>query len=279
MPTLFRYGALTLLVMALAAGLAVVGLYVLAGMRLDERVAAPAESVSVPSDFSALQRGQHLASAVARCVQCHGPNLAGSVLSDSARVGRIVAPNLTRGSGGIGAARSDADLGRAIRHGLDPQGRPLLSMPSDDYSGMGDADLGAIVAYIRSVPPVESRLPPSDIRPVGRILFALGRLPLLPSSNIDQFATRPPAPQPGVTPAYGAYLSRIAGCASCHGPGFSTSFAEADFLRVMRTGTLPDGSIVATAMPWQYFAQMTDDELRAIWTFLTASTQGRSPTG
>src|SRR5438477_1221423 len=129
MPTLFRYGALIVLVTAVAAGLAVVGLYVVGGARLNEHVTAPAESLSVPSDFSVVQRGQHLASAVARCVQCHGPNLAGSILSDSARVGRIVAPNLTRGSGGIGAARSDADLGRAIRHGLDPQGRRLLSMP------------------------------------------------------------------------------------------------------------------------------------------------------
>ena len=72
----------------------------------------PVESIVVPTDITSIQRGQHLASAVAACVDCHGPNLAGKVFIDDPALGRIVAPNLTRGRGGIGASFSNADLAR-----------------------------------------------------------------------------------------------------------------------------------------------------------------------
>jgi len=39
----------------------------------------------------------------------------------------------------------------------------------------------------------------------------------------------------------------------------------------MRTGRRPDGRTLDAAMPWQYYAQMTDLELRAIWRFLQNS--------
>ena len=62
----------------------------------------PAEPLAIPTDITAIQRGQHLASAVAACVECHGPNLAGKVYIDDPALGRIVPPNLTRGRGGVG---------------------------------------------------------------------------------------------------------------------------------------------------------------------------------
>jgi hypothetical protein len=52
---------------------------------------------------------------------------------DDLSIGRIVAPNLTRGRGGVGNTLSPSDFARAIRYGVDPMGRPLLAMPSDDY--------------------------------------------------------------------------------------------------------------------------------------------------
>ena len=36
------------------------------------------------------------------------------------------------------------------------------------------------------------------------------------------------------------------------------------------TGTRPDGRILNTFMPWPYYAQMTDDELKGIWQYLQA---------
>jgi cytochrome c553 len=277
-------------VLVIAAGTA--SIYFISENRLNQRIDVPAESIAVPTDITSIQRGQHLASAVAACVDCHGPSLAGKVFIDDPALGRIVAPNLTRGRGGVGGTFSNADFVRAIRHGVDPSGRRLLIMPSDDYNHFSDADLGAIVGYIRSMPAIDASLPRTEIRPLGRILLATGQLGLQPATAIDHFAQRPRSPDPGVSSEYGAYLALNAGCPSCHGPGLSGgkmaqapptsvpasnltpaalgAWAEADFLRVMRTGTRPDGRRLDAFMPWPYFAQMTDDELRALWRFLQA---------
>src|SRR5206468_45358 len=128
--------------------------------------------------------------------------------------------NLTRGKGGIGATFSNADLARAIRYGVDPSGRQLLLMPSNDYYYIGDADLGAIVAYVRSIPAIDTSLPVSQIRTVGRVLFAVGQLQLQPAASIDRGAPRPPPPRSGVTAEYGVYLADVAGCPTCHGAGY-----------------------------------------------------------
>jgi mono/diheme cytochrome c family protein len=292
MPTLFKVCGLIVAGLALAFAAASGAVYFISENRLTEKVDTPAESIAVPTDITSVQRGQHLASAVAVCVDCHGPNLAGKVFVDDRALGRIVAPNLTRGRGGVGTTSSNADLVRAIRYGIDPRGRRLLIMPSDDYNHFSDADLGAIIAYVRSLPAIDTALPANEIRPLGRVLFAVGQLPLQPSVNIDPSLPRPVSPRTGVTPEYGAYLALNAGCPGCHGPGLGGgrmpqappgtvpaanltptglgAWAESDFLRVMRTGIRPDGRRLDPFMPWPYYAQMTDDELRAIWRFLQA---------
>jgi mono/diheme cytochrome c family protein len=275
-------------VLVIAAGSA--SIFYISDNRLTQKIDVPVELIVVPTDITSVQRGQHLASAVAACVDCHGPNMAGKVFIDDPGLGRIVPPNLTRGRGGLGGTFTNADFVRAIRHGVDPSGRQLLIMPSDDYNHFSDADLGAIIAYIRSMPSIDTTLPSSEIRALGRILFATGQLTLQPAANIDHFAPRTPLPPSGVTSEYGAYLALNAGCPSCHGPGLSGgkipqappntvpaanitpaglgAWSEADFFKVMRTGTRPDGRRLDPFMPWPYFAQMTDDELRAIWRFL-----------
>jgi cytochrome c553 len=289
---LLRVLGLVLVGAVLVIGLAAGALFFVGNNRLNQKVAVPDDSIAIPTDITAIQRGQHLASAVAACAECHGANLAGKVFVDDPRLARVVAPNLTRGRGGVGATFTDIDVARAIRHGLDPSGRQLLIMPSDDYSNFSDADLGAIVAYVRSLPAINTSLPASDIRTLGLILFALGQLPLQPAANIDLAAPRPTPPGASVSADYGRYLAAAAGCPRCHGPGLSGgampqaplnagpaanitpaglgSWTEADFIKAMRTGIRPDGRPVGTAMPWPYYAQLTDNELRAIWRFLQA---------
>src|SRR6266849_121534 len=274
----------------LVIGLAWAAVVTVSDSRLNARVDVPRERIDVPTDITSIQRGQHLASAVAACVDCHGPNLAGKIFVDDPALGRIVSPNLTRGQGGIGSTFADADFVRAIRHGVDPGGRVLLLMPSDNYNTFSDADLGAIIGYVRSLPAIETALPSNEIRALGRILVAIGQLSLQPASNLDQFTPRPTPPRSGVTPEYGKYLADAAGCASCHGPGYGGgkipqappnavpaanitmaglgAWSDADFIKAMRTGMRPDGRVLNTSMPWPYYAQMTDDELRAIWRFL-----------
>src|ERR1700704_706465 len=78
--------------------------------RLNQVVDVPREAIAIPSDITSIQRGQHLASAVAACVDCHGPNLAGKVFIDDPSLARIVAPNLTGGRGGVGGTFSNADF-------------------------------------------------------------------------------------------------------------------------------------------------------------------------
>jgi cytochrome c553 len=243
--------------------LCAVAIYLVSESRLNQTIHAPVESIVVPTDISSIQRGQHLAGAIALCADCHGANMAGRVVIDDASA-RIIAPNLTRGRAGI----SDADIARAIRYGVSPNGRRLVLMPFENYNRFGDDDLGALVAYIRSLPAIQNTLPTSEVRPIGRALLATGRLQLLPAVVVDPTVPRPAAPEPGLTPAYGEYLAAIAGCARCHTLGAPGDWSDADFLRAMRTGRRPDGRMFEASMPWQYFAQMTDLELRAIWRFL-----------
>lgn len=267
------------LLIALVGGLA----YLVArasDSRLSQTVNAPLESITVPSDITSVQYGQHLAGAIALCTSCHGSAMAGHVIRDDTAA-RIAAPNLTRGTGGIGSTRSDMELARAIREGVSPGGRLLLMMPTENYSRLSDADLGALVAFIRSLPGVDSALPPNEIRAVGRLQFALGRLTLVTAPSVDASVPRAAAPTPGLTAEYGEYLTAVAGCSGCHGAALtggsrgpditSSAFAnwsDADFLRAMRTGRRPDGRALAQSMPWQYYAQMSELELRAIWSYL-----------
>lgn len=68
----------------------------------------------------------------------------------------LPAPNLTAGKGGIGATYTDADWERAIRHGIGGDNRVLAIMPSNYFSHYSDADLAAVIAYLKTFPPVDS---------------------------------------------------------------------------------------------------------------------------
>jgi cytochrome c553 len=265
--------------------LTAIAVWTISDVMLNQRVVVPQQaSIPIPTDLASIRHGQHLASAIALCVQCHEPNMAGRVLEDDSSA-RISAPDITRG----GRRMSDAERIRAIRQGVDPAGRKLLLMPSNYYNQLSDGDVAAIVAYLSSLPPLTNVLPPDEIRPLGRLRFLAGRLDLLPSASIDRAAARPKAPDPAASPAYGQYLAGVAGCARCHGPAMSggtvpntgvkapdiTStglehWSETDFLNAIRTGKRPDGSQLDAAMPWQYYAQMSELELQALWQFLSA---------
>jgi cytochrome c553 len=288
MPGLLQRSAAVVLGIAVLLVLAVAGSYALTQFRVSTRVSVPTDRVAIPTDIASLKRGQHIAGAIAVCTQCHGPTLGGAVIQDD-RSARVVAPNLTRG--GVGATYTDADFVRAIRYGVDPSGRQLWLMPSDDYHHLSDDDLGALIAFLKSLPPTTADLASNELHPYGRLRFAAGRLDLLPAESIDRSAPRPPGVAVDLSPAYGAYLVTIAGCARCHGESLSGgvvpgapsgsrpaanltptglgSWSEADFVRTMRTGQRPDGSAIDTSMPWPYFAQMSDLELRAIWAYLS----------
>src|SRR5690606_36563963 len=152
-----------------------------------------------------------------------------------------------------------------------------------------DADLAALVGYLRQLPPVDRKVPPSVIRMLGRALYITDRLPLLSVERIDHGAAAVAA-QPGATVEYGAYLADIGGCRGCHGPELSGgpipgmppgtppaanltptgvgSYDEADFFRALREGTRPDGTKLSDVMPVHFTKQMTDEETLALYHFL-----------
>ena len=273
-------GLVTLIVLLVGS------VYFLTSRHMSKDYPTAVRPVPVPSDSASVERGRHIAVAVSSCMNCHGDNLAGKVIEDNPAFGRLVSANLTRGRGGVAGGYTDEDWVRAIRHGVGTDGKPLIFMPSEQFISMSDRDLGALIAYLGTVKPVDAVMPPSKVGPVARALSLFAGFPLVPARLIPEGARPHRDIAPAVTPAYGSYLAGIGGCRGCHGDALTggtpmgetkTSnltrgglgqWTEADFFKAMRTGTRPDGRVLSAQMPWPYFRRMTDDELRAIWSYL-----------
>lgn len=277
--------------------LTLVVLYVIGSTRLNKKHDIQVETITIPTGEAATVRGQHLSEAVTFCQACHGDTLAGDVLEEEPMIATFYAPNLTSSQGGVGATYSDADYVRAIRYGVNREGRGLLIMHSDVFHNLSEQDLGAVIAYVKSVPPMDNEIPEPKIEPLGRILVALGvfdseALPLIPAEVIDHSAPFVEMPAQGATVEYGRYLTSITLCSMCHGSdlkggpplepesppspnitvfGAPDGWSEEQFVSTIRTGITPNGkSLKAEFMPWDLYANMTDEELGAIWRYLAS---------
>lgn len=120
--------------------LASAGVYAVSGWRMSRRYEFEVEPVAPARDSGAIGRGRHFAEAVAKCLECHGRDLGGKVVVDAPPMGRLVASNLTAGRGGIGAAYTDADYVRSVRHGPDLTGGggPPPGAPNITPAGIGE---------------------------------------------------------------------------------------------------------------------------------------------
>jgi mono/diheme cytochrome c family protein len=268
--------------------LAAVVLVIIGGAKANKTYDIPVESVAIPTGSEAIQRGEHIATV--SCKRCHLDSLAGEVYFAAPGMLTIPTPNLTSGKGGVGGVYTAEDFVRAIRHGVARDQRGLMIMPANSFYYMSDEDLGALIAYLRSVPPVDNQLAERKIEPLGLILFGAGMIPAPVASTIDHTGPRPVAPQPGVTAEYGQYLAHRSFCTECHGPtlngapfgppgqevatpnltrgGELIGWSEADFINTLRTGVTPGGHKLSDDMPWKYLGKMTDDELKALWMYL-----------
>jgi mono/diheme cytochrome c family protein len=234
-------------------------------------VAVPA--VTVPTDSLAPARGERVAR-VRGCFGCHGPALAGEVLYDEPRVARLVAPNLTR----LVPSASDGQLARAIRLGVRVDGRSVFAMPSPMFYHLSQADLGDLLAYLRTAPPVDDTLPPSEVRFLGRLGLVLGQYwPLI--IEIDTTV-----PYPTLTPtepeALGRYLA-LTSCTECHGADLEGSgstpsleivrgYSAEDFAKLMRTGVPLGGRTLdlMAEVALGRFVHLTDEEVAALYAYL-----------
>jgi cytochrome c553 len=264
-----------------------VAVYATSNAKLHKTFTVAVQSIAIPTGAAAVERGRHLALSRG-CVDCHGADFAGNKVIDDAPMGRVYGANLTSGAGGLSGYR-DEDWVRAIRHGVARDGHGIFIMPSDEYSQLSDADVGALVAFMKTLPPVNRERAPLALGPVSRALLATGKMKLA-AEVIDHAKLKPPAITPGVTVEYGRYLA--VACITCHGTNYSggkiavgppdwpparnltphpsgnlAAWQEADFVRAIREGKRPDGSAINPVMP-RSFAAMNDEELGALWVFL-----------
>lgn len=268
---------------------AAAGVFIVSGSRLNKTYDAVVQPIAIPTDADSIAEGGRLIT-IRGCNGCHTPDLGGQVMIDDPALGTFSSTNLTSGAGSATAQFTIEDWDRAIRHGVKPDGKGVMLMPSNEFSVLSDEQLGQMIAYLQTVPPVDREHPKPKVGPLGRVLFMAGQLPLQPAAGIDQTATHPISIPPTASVDYGAYLATT--CKGCHypnmagGPSQEPGGAPAanltpagplanwtldDFKTVLRSGVMPDGvEINPEAMPWPAFQHMTDVEIEAVWLYLNS---------
>ncbi len=205
-------------------------------------------------------------------------------MSDDLMFGRLSAPNLTSGRGGIASRYDDQDFARVFLHGVRKDGHSVVFMPSHEIK-LTARDAAAIIAFIRSLPPVDATVPEIRIGPIASALTATGKLPLLPAELIDHehaaFAAEPTATD---AVSKGLHVVQTAGCIGCHTPTFEGgagpppgggnitpvgigTWTEKDFVTALRTHKRPDGTKMADTMPLG-LGGMSDEDLSNVFAFL-----------
>ena len=265
-------------------------LFFIGNARLNKSYDFPPSDITLPTDEASLEFGKHRAEVL--CAGCHGPDLSGIENWFSAGpLGTIDSANLTSGEGGFGReATSVEDYVRAIRHGIDPEGKPIFMPAVVSTAYLSDEDLAAIIAYVKSVPPVDHVTHGQNFTPLAKIMLAAGMLDKLPVETVSH-ATRVSAPPQGVNKEYGEYMVNTNDCRICHGPklnggpfpdptitkispnltpgGELAAWTEEQFIMALRTGVTPSGhNLDNQFMPWKGYSKFYDDELMAMWLYL-----------
>lgn len=275
-----------------------------------------AKEVTVDRTPERIARGAYLALNVAACVDCHsdrdfsrfsGPVMSGTEGKGNAPFGRelgipgtVFARNITPAAVG---EWSDGELIRAITEGVNAGGEALFPvMPYQAFAKMCRSDVEAIVAYLRTLEPVENQVPKRKLDFPLNVLVRTIPTPV-------QLTEECPTVEDG--PRYGQYLLETAGCHDCHSmrdkdglvpglelaggvrldiPPLGIAVATANITPDVETGigswskarfigrfkafadadSLPklDRGDQQTLMPWTTYAGMTEEDLGAIYDYL-----------
>jgi cytochrome c553 len=275
-----RFLALSVVVL-LVLGSAFV--YILSERILRRAYTEPRVEIAVPVDSTSTSEGHRLA-LIHGCASCHGADVNGSVFVDDPLLARLVAPSLTA------AVRryANADLVRIIRRGVRPDGSSVIGMPSEMFSGLTDADLGKILAYLNWAPSRPGMGPERRLGPVARIAFVAGKL--RPAAELARRAGQLSGswPRDADSTAPGAYLARTS-CTECHGLDLrggdqapdlriAAGYSFEAFTELMRQGKALGnrGLPLMTEVARSRFRHFTDQELRNLYTYLVA--RAASPT-
>jgi Cytochrome c len=241
------------------------------------------------TDPSALERGRHLSASIAPCTfsDCHGSDLGGGKTIAIGPIGTFSAPNIS--AAGLGAAYSDGELFNIVRHGVKRDGRSLRFMPSHEFNWLPDADIAAVVSYLRTLPPVQKPSGPMEIRLLGKILDRFEAIPIDIARRIDHDHIEiGPPPEPTAT--YGKFLGKL--CTGCHGSNLSggpipgappdmavplnltpdatglKDYSYEDFERTFTTGIRKNGKKLDAMMAAAAYANWNETEKKALWAFL-----------
>ena len=267
------------------------GLYFASSSQLAQTHELDVAGIDIPEgDDDAIKRGEYLVNHVMSCSHsdCHQTDMGGGATMDQFPVGLVYAPNLTSGQGSVVNGYTSEDWVRTLRHGLKPDGTRALIMPSEDYWSFPDSDIGAVIAYIKSLPPVDRESKEHSLGPIGMVIAATK--PVYAWDKIDHTAKRPKAER-GPTEEWGEVL--VGACTGCHGhtlsggliPGADPSWPEArnitpdeatgigswefeDFEKALKTGQRPDGTTLHESMPYKAYAGMYDEDIEALWKYL-----------
>ena len=262
--------------------------FLIGNAQLNKTYDFPPSNITIPTDETSIEFGRHRVETL--CESCHGQGLSGSNMLDDPMMGILDAANLTTGEGGIGQEySSDEDYVRAIRHGIDPDGKPIFMPAVNSTSHLSDEDLGAIIAYLKTIPPLDNVTAGQRLKPVAKIMMGAGQFPKLPVEVVshDIHVT---APERSVSVEYGNYLISTNDCRDCHGQDLAGSefpdptiylitpnltpggevglWSEEDFINTIRTGVTPSDYHLNEHMPWETYRLFSDDELKAIYVYL-----------
>lgn len=273
----------------------------------------PPPELVVEISHDKVLRGKYLSNHVLMCGECHsqrdfslfaGPSIPGTEFAGGdvfdhsmGFPGVFISPNIT--PAGIGDW-TDGELFRLITTGVRRDGTPIFPvMPYQKYGKMDPSDIEAVIAYLRTLEPIETQHASS----VADFPFSLIM------RTIPQPAQLSKRPDPMDHVAYGAYVFNSAACADCH-----TKFEDGKFTGPMAAGgrefEFPDGSVLRTPnltphqtgiahmdrmafiqrfkmyadssytshpvgpgefqtiMPWSVLAGMEEHDLGAIWDYL-----------
>ncbi len=260
----------------------------------------PYPIITASADSSVIIRGKHLVFGAAHCADCHSKTNADSLLKlgqdvpltggmvFDLPVGKIYAKNITPDKEtGIGNY-TDAEIARALRYGVHPDGRVVFDfMP---FHNMTDEDMTAVISFLRAQKPINNKVPDHDLNVLGKAVKAFMIKPVGPDGEVAKQIS------PDSSAAYGKYLANnVANCSGCHTvrdlsgtftgepfaggneiEGFITpnitpdstsrifGWSQQNFIDRFRMGKLQPKS----PMPWQSFGRMTDEELKAIYSYL-----------
>ncbi|GIV54749.1 MAG: hypothetical protein KatS3mg039_1267 [Candidatus Kapaibacterium sp.] len=259
----------------------VIGMMLWVNSRLDRTYHIEPRAVAVLTDSASVAEGKRLFSIY--CSECHGDNAAGTAFFHNPSLGSVNAPNLTRGRGGVATLyHNTSDWVRAIRHGITPEGKPTFIMPSKDFHYLSDADVGHLVAFLRTAPAADGVGRKRELTTLAKVLVGMGAFGDIISAEVIPHDSVPPTRPRGVTAAYGNYLITTFGCRGCHGerlaggkhpdpegppgpnltPGGNLGSWDEDVFITNIRGRR------SRWMPFVQLGRMSDDELRAIWSYL-----------